>query len=62
KSVAKLLHLSDNPLHFSIFLHLLASSRTRKDIFSHVGNEVFPRWEQTIPMLGTNYSHAGNNA
>ncbi|MBR6843063.1 MAG: GH92 family glycosyl hydrolase [Prevotella sp.] len=25
-----------------------------------IGNKTFPRWEQNIPTLGTNYSHVGN--
>ena len=29
-------------------------------LYSHVGNKIFPCWEQNIPTLGMKRSHFGN--
>lgn len=44
------------PSLFSFGIHLFDSlcqqSAFNDCVYSHVGNEMFPRWEQSIPTLG----------
>lgn len=44
-----------------LFDPLCQQSAFNDCVYSHAGNEMFPRWEQSIPTLGTKYSHVGNH-
>jgi hypothetical protein len=36
------------------------NGKNKNTVYSHSGNKLFPRGEQTLPKVGTNSSQGGN--